>query len=72
VNGFWAEVEVLGGFVGDPEAGSIDREVCDDGSIFGVNAEEFDGSECGLIEIDCLRTVSNGEHGGYCCLRGVM
>src|SRR5262249_53572930 len=61
---FGTEVLMFGGFVGDPEAGSIDSKLRDYCAIRCVDAEESNGPESGRVELNCFRTVAHGKHGG--------
>ncbi len=61
--------EVIRGLVGEPEFGSIHRQLSDYRSILGVNAEQLGSSECSLVELDCAGSISDREHrsdGGLC------
>ena len=64
VEGLGAEVFVLGGFVGDPEAVAVDGEIADYGAGRVFVAEEFFGSEGEFVEIDGFGSVADGEEWG--------
>src|SRR5215467_10569558 len=64
VEGFGAEVFVFGGFVGEPEARSVDGQVGNDGAVGAVEVEEFFGAEGGFVEGDGFAAVADGEEGG--------
>jgi hypothetical protein len=64
VEGLGAEVVVLGGFVGDPEAAAVDGEIRDYAAGWVFVAEEFFGSEGGFVEVDGFGSVADGEEGG--------
>jgi hypothetical protein len=64
VESLGAEVLVLGGFVGDPEAVAVDGEVGDYGAGWVFVAEDLFGSEGGFVEVDGFGSVADGEEGG--------
>jgi hypothetical protein len=64
VEGLGAEVFVIGGFVGYPEAVAVDCEVGDYGSGGVFVAEELFGSEGGFVEVYGFGSVADGEEGG--------
>src|SRR5277367_3928302 len=63
-----AEVQVRGRLVCEPEFGCPYGEPSDHRSTFAVDAEQFAGSECRLVELDRPRPTSNREHW---CYRGL-
>jgi hypothetical protein len=64
VEGLGAEVFVLGGLVGDPEAVAVDGEVGDYGAGGVFVAEDLFGSEGGFVEVDGFGCIADGEEGG--------
>jgi hypothetical protein len=64
VESLGAEVLVLGGFVGDPEAVAVDGEVGDYGAGGVFEVEDLFGSEGGFVEVDGFGSVADGEEGG--------
>jgi hypothetical protein len=63
--GFGAKVLVFRRLVGEPEFGSVQGESSDYASAFVCVAEDLSGSERCFVELDRIRSVSNGEHRGY-------
>src|SRR5271170_6259220 len=64
IEGLGAEVFVLGGFVGNPEAVAVDGKIADYACVWVFVAEEFLGSEGGFVEVDGFGSVADGEEGG--------
>src|SRR5580704_2290193 len=56
------EVSVFGRLVPHPKLCAFDRKPRDDAAPF-VHAKNFHGSKCGLVELDGLSAVPNGEPG---------
>ena len=55
-------------FVGDPKFGAVHRQRGDHFSLVIVDAEQFDGPERRLVELDRTGTLANREHrrdGGF-------
>ena len=64
VEGLGAEVFVLGGLVGYPEAVAVDGEIADYGAGWVFVAEELFGSEGGFVEVYGFGSVADGEEWG--------
>lgn len=61
---FGTVVGVLGGFIGEPELGALDREPGDDFAIGAFDLVGDFGAESGLVEGDRLFPAADREHGG--------
>src|ERR1700730_8642210 len=59
---FRAEIQVLWRLVCDPESGPSNRQLSNYLSGVVVDAEQHLGSECSLVEVDCVRTSPDGKH----------